>query len=361
MLSFISMMGVNLRFIYFKKVNKSMPLNLRKITNYLSLVIIITAFQACVPARQFEDLQSREKKCQDEALSLRNENQDLKTENTELKSSSSEKQKDLIQLKKDTAELGEENRRINRLNDELTKSYDKLIFNNEKLLAGNTEEMKNLIIKLDRAKEDLQRKEDEIKKDSIALNERENKLKELKIHVDELESILRRTDSTVNKLKTTVSDALTGYEGNGLSVYQKEGRVYVSMEERLLFASGSTTIEKNGESALKDLSKVLATNKNINVLVEGHTDNVPISGTLSSGAKDNWELSVLRATAVSKIILSNTGIEPVRITAAGRGSYKPIDPANTSEARKKNRRTEIILTPKLDELVKLLDEMGKEN
>jgi chemotaxis protein MotB len=198
------------------------------------------------------------------------------------------------------------------------------------------------------------------------LNDRENKLDELReslkskqSRVDELEAVLKSADSTVNRLKTAVSDALMGYENNGLSVYQKEGRVYVSMEERLLFASGSTIIEKNGESALKDLSKILAGNKNINILVEGHTDNVPISGTLPSGAKDNWELSVLRATSVAKIILSNNSIEPVRITASGRGSYKPIDPASTSEARKKNRRTEIILSPKLDELAKLLDQFGK--
>ncbi len=343
-----------------------MLLNAKNLIVFLSFLTIAGGFQGCVPARQFEDLQTKEKNCQDEASRLRNENQNLKTENTEMKSSSSEMQKNISKLSNDTAEMGTSYQRLTGLYSELTKSYDKLLSNNEKLLAGNTEETKKLIVQLNNAREDLQRREDQMKKDSVALNDRENKLEELReslkskqSRVDELEAVLKSADSTVNRLKTAVSDALMGYENNGLSVYQKEGRVYVSMEERLLFASGSTIIEKEGASALKDLSKILAGNKNINILVEGHTDNVPISGTLPSGAKDNWELSVLRATSVAKIILSNNSIEPVRITASGRGSYKPVDLASTSEARKKNRRTEIILSPKLDELAKLLDQFGK--
>ena len=343
-----------------------MLLNAKNLLVFLSLLTIVAGFQGCVPGRQFEDLQTKEKNCQEEALRLRNENQNLKTENTEMKSSSAEMQKNLSKLSNDTSEMGTSYQRLTGLYGELTKSYDKLLSNNEKLLAGNTEETRKLIIQLNNAREDLQHREDQMKKDSVALNDRENKLEELREslkskqnRVDELEAVLKSADSTVNRLKNAVSDALMGYENNGLSVYQKEGRVYVSMEERLLFASGSTNIEKNGESALKDLSKILAGNKNINILVEGHTDNVPISGTLPSGARDNWELSVLRATSVAKIILSNNSIEPVRITASGRGSYKPVDPASTTEARKKNRRTEIILSPKLDELAKLLEQFGK--
>ena len=343
-----------------------MLLNAKNFIVFLSLLTIVAGFQGCVPGRQFEDLQTKEKNCQEEALRLRNENQNLKTENTEMKSSSAEMQKNLSKLSNDTSEMGTSYQRLTGLYGELTKSYDKLLSNNEKLLAGNTEETRKLIIQLNNAREDLQHREDQMKKDSVALNDRENKLEELREslkskqnRVDELEAVLKSADSTVNRLKNAVSDALMGYENNGLSVYQKEGRVYVSMEERLLFASGSTNIEKNGESALKDLSKILAGNKNINILVEGHTDNVPISGTLPSGARDNWELSVLRATSVAKIILSNNSIEPVRITASGRGSYKPVDPASTTEARKKNRRTEIILSPKLDELAKLLEQFGK--
>lgn len=332
----------------------------------LALFLVIAFLQSCVPARQFEDLKKKEKTCQDENARLKNENENLLTENTEMKSSGAEMQKNLSALANDTSEMGTAYQRLTSLYKELTKSYDKLLSNNEKLLAGNTEETKKLIVELNRTREDLQKREDQMKKDSIALNDREKKLEELRTgikdkqaRVDELEAILKSADSTVNRLKNAVSSALTGYENNGLSVYQKEGRVYVSMEEQLLFASGSTIIEKKGESALKDLAKVLAGNKDINILVEGHTDNVPINGTLPSGAKDNWELSVLRATSVVQIILKDKAIEPNRLTAAGRGSFKPVDPASTAEARKKNRRTEIILSPKLDELAKLLEQFNK--
>lgn len=337
-----------------KKIN-------HKITCFLAAGIILSTFQACVPARKFEDLQKREKSCQDENSQLRNDNQRLLTENTEMKASGATMQKNLLDLVKDTTDMGNAYNRLTSLYGELNKSYDKLLSNNEKLLAGNTEETRKLIAELNNTRNELQRREDRMKKDSLDLNEREKNLNELRegirlkqARVDELEGILNRTDSTVNGLKKAVSDALLGYENNGLSVYRKNGQVYVSMEERLLFASGSTNVEKEGEKALKDLAKLLGTKKDINIMVEGHTDNIPINGTLASGAKDNWELSVLRATSVSKILLKENSIDPLRITASGKGSYFPIDPANTTEARKKNRRTEIILTPKLDELMKVL-------
>jgi chemotaxis protein MotB len=128
--------------------------------------------------------------------------------------------------------------------------------------------------------------------------------------------------------------------------------VYVSLEERLLFQTGSTVVDQKGEEALKQLSKVLEKNPDINVLVEGHTDDVPITG---GPIKDNWDLSVMRATAVVRILSSNKKVKPSQLTAAGRSEYFPIDKSNTADARKKNRRTEIILTPKLDELLKALE------
>lgn len=314
---------------------------------YLTIGLIIIGLFSCVPARQLEDATKREKDCREENTRLTESNQALTVDNTELKSANSELQKNIERLKRDTAELGNSNQRMSALHRELTLSYDRLLLNNEKLLAGNTEDTRKLIEQLNKAQIDLQSREDRIKKDSIALREQHAR-------VDELESILRKNDSTMNRLKNSISSALMGYENNGLTVYEKEGRVYVSMEERLLFASGSTIVEKKGENALKDLSKVLASNKDISILVEGHTDNVPISGTLPSGARDNWELSVLRATSVVKIILADKSIEATRVTATGKGPYQPIDPANNSEARKKNRRTEIILSPKLEELKKAL-------
>ena len=337
----------------------------KRIGHFLAISVISLSIFSCVPARQFEDLQKKEKTCQDENTKLKSDNQDLNTKNTELNAQLLELRKSVDDLGKDTTEQGRSHRRLADLYNELTKSYDKLLSNNEKLLAGNTEETKKLIVQLNQIKEDLQRKEDKMKKDSLDLSERERNLSELKgtlkekeDRVNELQSVLNKRDSTVNALRTAVNDALLGFQNNGLTVNEKNGRVYVSMEERLLFGSGSTIVEKKGEEALKELGAVLDKNKDINILVEGHTDNVPISGTLPSGARDNWELSVLRATSVVKIILKNVNIDPARLSAAGKGPYQPIDPANTTEARKKNRRTEIILTPKLDELMKVLDQVN---
>ena len=168
-----------------------------------------------------------------------------------------------------------------------------------------------------------------------------------------LESILKKKDQATDYLKKKLQDALMGFEGKGLTITQKNGKVYVSMDESLLFSSGKTAVEPKGIEALKNVAKVLEQNADINILVEGHTDDVPMAG--KGEIKDNWDLSVIRATSVTKIILQNSKTDPTRITSAGRGEFFPLDRAKTPEARKKNRRTELILTPKLDELLKVLE------
>lgn len=322
---------------------------------FLSVIIGCLYLASCVPARQFEDLQKKNKDCQDENGKLKSDNLSLTTSNTELIAQVDDLQKRISNLTKDTTEQGNAMRRLTGLYNELTKSYDKLLTNNEKLLAGSNDETKKLIAQLNKAKEDLQKKEDQLKKDEEGLNELKSSLKDREAKVAELQSVLNKKDSAVTALKKAVTDALLGFENNGLTVTQKNGKVYVSLEEQLLFASGSTIVEKKGEQALKQLASVLEKNKDINVLVEGHTDDVPISGTLPSGAKDNWELSVLRATSVVKIITKNSTMTPARLTAAGRGPYVPIETGSSPEVKRKNRRTEIILTPKLDELLKVLE------
>jgi chemotaxis protein MotB len=330
---------------------------------FIPVFLAFTAgFISCVPSRQFDELKARDQKCQDDNKRLQSENQDLNTRITELTSNMEKLSRDMNDLVKDSLKRGEDYRRLTNLYNELTNSYDKLLSNKEKLLAGSNEETKKLIAQLNETRTDLQRKEDELKKQQADLADREAKLTELKGNlkdrenkVAELQGVLSQKDSAVKALKDAVNNALVGFVNNGLSVEQKNGKVYVSMEEQLLFASGSTVVDKRGEEALKKLASVLESKKDINIVVEGHTDNVPIQGTLPSGAKDNWDLSVLRATSVVKIITKNSGIDPSRIAASGRGPYFPLDPSSSADARKKNRRTEIILTPKLDELLKVLE------
>jgi chemotaxis protein MotB len=228
-----------------------------------------------------------------------------------------------------------------------------------KLLAGSTSDNAKLTGDLNMTKEELLKKQDELKALEAKLNKQKQdlddlaaQLKQREARVNELETILKQKDQAATDLKKKLSDALLGFENKGLTITQKNGKVYVSMDESLLFASGKTNVESRGVEALKNVAKVLETNPDINVMVEGHTDDVPMKG--AGEIKDNWDLSVMRATSVTKILLSSAKIESSRITAAGRGEFFPLDAAKTPEARKKNRRTEIILTPKLDELLKVL-------
>ncbi|MBD1396224.1 OmpA family protein [Pontibacter sp. JH31] len=169
----------------------------------------------------------------------------------------------------------------------------------------------------------------------------------------ELQRILDDKDKAVNALRAKVSNALLGFNDKDLTVNIRNGKVYVSLAEQLLFNSGSTKVDPKGVEALKKLATVLKEQQDVNVVVEGHTDDVPIArGTV--GMQDNWDLSVLRATEITRI-LTQSGVQSERVTPSGRSLYVPLDNAKTKEARQKNRRTEIILTPKLDELFQILE------
>ncbi|MEE0083381.1 MAG: OmpA family protein [Paludibacteraceae bacterium] len=184
------------------------------------------------------------------------------------------------------------------------------------------------------------------------LASREDSLSAKEKEMQKLTAMVNRQDSLMKNLKKKVSDALTNFEGKGLSVVNKNGRVYVSMDEKLLFKSGSYDVDSKGIQALNSIGDFLVENKDIHVVIEGHTDNVPYTG--NGYLLDNWDLSVKRATAIVRALIGNKNIDPARITASGRAEYVPLDPADTKEARQKNRRTEIILSPNMDELMKAL-------
>lgn len=181
---------------------------------------------------------------------------------------------------------------------------------------------------------------------STSLNEREKKVREL-------ENVMAAKDKAVQDLKNNISKALLNFKENDLTVNVKNGKVYVSLAEQLLFASGSTNVDTKGVSALQQLAKAVKDQRDIHIMVEGHTDNVPISKK-SQYMQDNWDLSVMRATAITKI-LTNAGVSPNQVTAAGKGEYVPLAANNSPQNKQKNRRTEIIITPNLDELFKILE------
>ncbi len=165
------------------------------------------------------------------------------------------------------------------------------------------------------------------------------------------QDMIQSQRNVMAKLKNTIADALMNYKTDELSVYFKDGMVYVSMEEKLLFKSGSDVVDPKGKEALKSLAKVIDGTSDIMVMIEGHTDNVPIK---TKQFQDNWNLSTARANSIVRILTNEYGFDPERITASGRGQFHPVKTNETAEGRGGNRRTEVILSPDMKELYKLL-------
>jgi chemotaxis protein MotB len=198
----------------------------------------------------------------------------------------------------------------------------------------------------------LETKQTELENKELSNTALTNELKLRMNRVKELESVLNSKDSAVNNLKKKIAKALEGYDKSELTVERKNGKVYVSMAEQLLFKSGSTAVDSKGMGALKKLAEVLNKNADINITVEGHTDNAAFKH--EDFPKDNWDLSVLRATTIVKILTDNK-VEPKHIAASGHGEFFPVADNKTKSGKSLNRRTEIILTPKLDELLKIME------
>lgn len=314
--------------------------------NKLLLAFTFLFLISCVSSKKFNQLNGNYQDCQRTVQSLKEQNQVLNSKNTELQSKINKQLQDIetlsAQLKEVSQNLEEsnsDNKQIKQFNADLEKQL-------ASLKTGSSEEIARLMNKLQDTQTDLQKREEILKAAQNELAQRSQRLQEL-------EEILRQKDEAVKQLKQKVMDALVGFNNKGLTIQEKNGKVYVSLEEQLLFKTGQWVVDPKGQQALSNLASVLSQNPDINILIEGHTDNVPMKG--SGEVKDNWDLSVMRATAVTRILLKNKDIDPKRITSAGRGEFFPIDEASTTEARQKNRRTEIILTPRLDEIFKILE------
>ena len=304
---------------------------------------MIFSLSSCVSSKVYNDLESK--------------HADLKRENRELKSDL-DKYRDLDEdfsaLKKEHTEVVAERDRLkddlasSRRNYETLKnSYDALEENSSAAIADNSRQNRQLLA-------ELEEKENALAQEQARLARLQRDLDSRSRRIDELEGLIAAKDAKMNALKDAISKALTNFEGKGLSVEQRDGKVYVSMENKLLFSSGSWAVNAEGRQAVQQLGQVLAQNPDIAVLIEGHTDDVPYGG--SGALKDNWDLSTKRATSIVQILRENNNIDPQNLTAAGRGEHAPIATNDTAEGRSKNRRIEVILTPKLDEVTKLLNE-----
>lgn len=251
-------------------------------------------------------------------------------------------------LKQDTASLGENFRasssKMNALNkeyDQLNAYYKNLLNSSGKLNRDVTQQKEQLLAIQDNLMR-TRRMNDSL---STSLAEREKKVREL-------EQVLANKDKAVTDLKNRISNALLNFKENDLTVKVKNGKVYVSLAEQLLFGSGSIDVDPKGVSALQQLGKAVKDQRDLQIMVEGHTDNVPISKK-SQYMQDNWDLSVMRATSITKI-LTKAGISSNQLVAAGKGEFSPLAANDSPQNKQKNRRTEIIITPNLDELFKIL-------
>jgi chemotaxis protein MotB len=326
---------------------------------YLFPLLMAAVFTACVPARELDESKAKLSACEAQLAAIKKGAQENDAKIAELTEKNNGFQKMNQGLNRDTSILGSNMRNLTSKYDKLNQVNEQLMDRLNKLISGAEKDNVKLSGDLQGTQDQLLRKQDELKALETKLNAQKTdldnlnaELKKREARVNELEDILKKKDQAAADLRKKLSDALIGFENKGLTITQKNGKVYVSLEESLLFASGKTNVEPKGVEALKNVAKVLEQNEDINVMVEGHTDDVPMKG--SGEIKDNWDLSVMRATSVTRILLNSAKIDAWRITAAGRGEFFPLDKGKTAEARKKNRRTEIILTPKLDELLKVL-------
>ncbi|MCD6367172.1 MAG: OmpA family protein [Bacteroidales bacterium] len=331
------------------------------------LIVSSLVLFSCVPQRRYLETKQKKMECEQTSKLYKDQLRKDTIKITEMTAQATKMNKEITALKKDTALLGNSLRK-------LTKQYDKIDALNDELLrkqkmrsVQDAAEIQKLLIDLQKAKEDLQAKEDALKELEKALDLKKKNLDELTTQLDakdsilnaknkkliELQNVLSRKDSAAKALRDKVNEALLGFKKDGLDVEMKNGKVYVSLQEKLLFQSGKWDIDPKGQKALKNLAKVLEKNPDINIVVEGHTDNLAYKG--SGNIEDNWDLSTKRATAIVKFLLKHSKINPKQLTASGHGEFMSVDTNDTKEGRAKNRRTEIILTPKLDELFQIME------
>jgi chemotaxis protein MotB len=327
----------------------------------LTALVIAISMVSCVSGKKYKSLQDTSKQFMNERDEFKTDNIGLEMANRELETKMAVMEKEINSVTDSILKAQSElDKAVDNYN-KLYSRYYELQNAHEDLIRGNVKETQNLLAELQTAQESLQKKEDLLRQLEQSLDTKKASLDELTFELEkrnaklvELQKILDAQKKIAADLKNKVSDALLGFENNGLTVTNKNGKVYVSLEEKLLFKTASWDIDANGKSALKKLAGVLEKNPDIQITIEGHTDNVPYNPS-GSQLKDNWDLSVKRATTVVRVLLEGSNIDPKRLTAAGHSEYMPVDSRNTSDARQKNRRTDVVLTPDLTELYKLID------
>lgn len=311
-------------------------------------ILTLALTTSCVSSKVYKDLENKYADLKKENRTLADENGVLTKEKNALDLQLKDLQSQLEKLKGERDKLSADYAATKKNYDNLKSSYDALEKNSSDALDSNMKKNRELLAQ-------LEAKEKALAAEQQRLNQLKADLQDRSSRVDELEGMIAAKEAAMKKLKDTLSKALNSFEGKGLTVTQKDGKVYVSMENKLLFGSGSWIVSPEGKKAVVEVAKVLADNPDIAVLIEGHTDNDAYAG--GGQIANNWDLSTKRATAIVSIIRENKKVDPKNLTAAGRGEFAPLATNDTAEGKAKNRRIEIILTPKLDEISKMLNEI----
>jgi len=312
---------------------------------FIFISISLLLLTSCVSTKKYQDLDNK-------YIKTRSENQVLKSRIDSLENKSLKDVSALEKMKLDYDNMKSKYDILNKLftvkdnaYKKLQASYDALSQSSSQTLAYEAKKSQELL-------KELNKKQAELASESTRLETMKKELNKRAQKIDQLESLIAAKDAKLNNLKNSLSRALTNFKGQGLKIEQRNGKVYISMENKLLFDSGSWNVKQNGKNAIKKIGTVLSANPDIEIDIEGHTDNIAYNGR--NTIIDNWDLSVKRATSVVRQLMKNKNIDPKRLIASGRSKYHPIADNSTKSGRAKNRRIEVILTPNLDNIMNLL-------
>jgi len=313
-------------------------------------LLVIALSTSCVSKKIYNDLENKFADLKKENRQLSDDNEALNKAKNQLETDGAKLKADYDKLKAERDKLQADYAATDKSLKTLQASYNALEKDSNDALSANINKNRELLAQLEAKEKSLAAEQDRLNKLKADLDASSKRL-------SELESYIAAKDASMKKLKETLSKSLKAFDGKGLTVHEKDGKVYVSMENKLLFQTGSWAVNAEGKTAVVEVGKVLAQNPDLSILIEGHTDDDKITGNLGGGIENNWDLSTKRATAIVNILSENKGVNKQNLTAAGRGEFAPLMSNDTPEGKAKNRRIEIILTPKLDEISKMLNDL----
>lgn len=340
--------------IPFEPINSTIPYlwswtlnrNAMKFPLIFAALMAFALTSCIVPKKKYDEMSALQNKTQKMLKDTKVQLRDAEAKNKDLAQQLDDCNDEKAKLEKEIADLTAKKVALSDDLERLEANCSRLDDNYKRLKARSSEKMQSMVDQLEGLQKDLAQREARLAEVENALADREARLKEV-------EKALAARETMISALRKRVEDALLGFRDQGLTVEVRNGKVYVSLSNKLLFASASTKIDVNGQKALRDLAGAIVNDKDLIIMVEGHTDDVPVSNL--GDIKDNWDLSVIRSTEVVRYLVEY-GLEPTRVIPSGRSEFLPKAEGKTNDIRAVNRRTEIIISPKLDELFELINQ-----